>query len=482
MDYNILILVMDSVRARNTSLHNHVNETTPFLSRFASEQATTYTQARAPGVRSITSHASLFTGLHVNEHCITSADRRLRPGSTVFETLQDDGYSTAVFSENVWITDVDIGLKQGFDHIVGPQDVPFPEALNPRKFVAQEGKGAYANFVREALSDQHPIKSLANGVFTKAGYDFARFLPGGFNVSSPGKLYADRLLSWVDNTDTPWAACVNLMDAHLPYRPKPEFNRWGDDSLKKIEDDAPDKWELHAGTAKWWRQKAREAAYDGAICQTDSYVKHIIETLDEYDELEDTLVVITSDHGEGFGERSRVRGTRVAGHNVSMHDVLLHVPLVVKFPGQEDPKVIRELATLAQFPDAALSATRGETAADEFVPDDEVTAISYSLTEDTQLRARALNYCDEIEEFEAISRVVYENTDDGYRKYITCGNKEATVKIRNAQTSYKLSNSGGERVSEVFDNMEDAGVRESAGGMDKVDDATYARLEDLGYV
>jgi arylsulfatase A-like enzyme len=480
MKPNVLLVVMDSVRARNTSLHGHGNRTTPFLEAFA-DRATVYEQARAPGARSITSHASLFTGLEVAEHRITSADHKLHPDTTVFEQLQDEGYETGVFSENVWITDVDIGLKEGFDRVVGPQNVPFPDALNPRKLVAEEGKGQYREFLQAALESETPGRSLLNGVHTKLSFD-AGFLPDMGDSGSPGNLYRDRFFDWIDSLDGPWGACVNLMDAHAPYNPKPEFDEWGDEKLRQIEAESPEKWELHAGTAKWWQRTAREALYDGTIRQVDNYVGDIVNGLAERGILDDTLVVVTSDHGEGFGEWSTIRGTRIAGHNVSTHEVLLHVPLVVKLPGQQEGTRVESPAALTRFPDAVHAALDDRLDTSTFVPDEPVVATTYGLTEDDQLRARASQYCEDLSAFDGVTNVVYEEEAGKLHKYVSWKSKGATLEIRDAQTSYKTADEGQERVDEVFDQVEGAGVRESAGGIEEVDQSTYDRLEDLGYV
>jgi len=482
MEPNILLVVMDSVRARNTSLQGHYNRTTPFLEQFATEKATLYEQARAPGVRSITSHASLFTGLEVAEHRVTSADHKLRPGTTVFEQLQDERYATGVFSENVWITSVDIGLNEGFDRVVGPQAVPFPDATNPRKFVAEQGQGQYSEFLRTAINSHKPVRSILNGVHTKVSFDFDRFLPDVGERVSPGNLYRDRFLDWIDAVNRPWAACVNLMDAHAPYKPKPEFDQWGDEILREIEASSQGKWELHAGTAKWWRRAAREALYDGAIYQTDRYVADIVEGLDERGVLDETLVVVTSDHGEGFGEPSHVRNGRVAGHNVSAHEVVLHVPLVVKLPGQTESARIHSAAALTQFPDAVRAARSGDIDPTVFVPEKPVVATSYGLTEDDQLRDRALRYCDDTSEFDDITHVVYGEENGQLRKFMSRPSRAATVEVRDAQTSYRISERGRDRVRAVFDGIGDAGVREKAGGIEEVDPSTYDRLEELGYV
>lgn len=91
MKPNILLVVMDSVRASNTSLYGHENETTPFLESLA-ESSTVYEQARSSGSWSLPSHTSLFTGYNVAEHGIVEPENRLEEGHTIFETLRDEGY------------------------------------------------------------------------------------------------------------------------------------------------------------------------------------------------------------------------------------------------------------------------------------------------------------------------------------------------------------------------------------------------------
>lgn len=64
---NILVIILDAVRARNCSLYGYHRETTPFLEEFA-DRSIVFTQARAPSVASLPSHASMFTGLHTWEY------------------------------------------------------------------------------------------------------------------------------------------------------------------------------------------------------------------------------------------------------------------------------------------------------------------------------------------------------------------------------------------------------------------------------
>lgn len=482
MSSNVLLVVLDSVRAKNGNLYGHSRETMPFLSRFA-KQATVYEQARSAGARSITGHASLFTGHPVEEHGLTSADKKLRSGSTIFEELQSEGYATGVFSENVWITDVDIGLRNGFDTVVGPQNVPFPDALDARRFVAEEGRGNYGEFLQACLDSDKPFRSFANGAVTKITSDYPWLYP--FDNSPPGDVYLDRFLDWEADQQGPWAACLNLMDAHRPYEPGDEHNLWGDDDLKSIHEHLPNDWELFSRPDAWWRLQAVESLYDGAIRQTDSLLKRLVTTLEQRGELDDTLLVITSDHGEGFGEPSRVRpGIRVAGHNTALHEVILHVPLVVQYPGQTESKRVSRLASLTEFPTAVRDAVDGNDAPESFVTES-AFATSYALLVDEQLRSRAERYQDpdSLEGFTDRLRAVYKDDGDSIRKHITWGDKNAvTIRIRDAQTSYVESEIDTESVDERFEVLSEASLVEAGAGIDAVDEATQQRLEDLGYM
>ena len=117
---NVLLVVLDSVRAANCSLYGAARETTPYLSRLTDE-STVYTQARAPSNWSLPSHVSLFTGLDVHVHRVTVHDR-LRAGHTVFEALAADGYATGLFSENGFLTGRDAGPADPFETTVGVPD------------------------------------------------------------------------------------------------------------------------------------------------------------------------------------------------------------------------------------------------------------------------------------------------------------------------------------------------------------------------
>lgn len=483
MKPNVLLIVLDSVRAGNTSLHGHEHETTPFLETFG-EEATVYEQARSPGTWSLPSHTSMFTGLHVEEHGVTRARHSLRPGHTIFETLRDDhGYETGVFSENTWITDMDVGLKDAFDTVEGARNLPYPDAVDPSNFVLTEGQGNYLSYFKHCLKSEFPFKSLANGIVTKLAWDYPRYLPDSLTASTPAEVYADLFLDWEASHEGPWAACVNFMDGHLPYEPKEEHDGWGGAELRDLQEEMKDQvWEFNGGQRPWWQRKALEGLYDGTIHQMDNQIGRVVKTLDERDELDDTLVVVTSDHGEGFGEPSRVRpGARVAAHGAGIHEALLHVPLVVRAPGQREGQRVSDVASLTQFPQAVRAALNGEWDDDAFVPEGSVVASSHGLEEPMEERAK--KYCGDLWRFNGDARAVYRDQDNFVRKDVTWRDDAASVLVCDAKAASKTDDeSARKRVESTFETIEDLGVRDESEEMGDVDAATQKRLEDLGYV
>jgi arylsulfatase len=478
MEPNVLLVVLDSVRARNTSLHGHDNETTPVLESLA-ERATWYTQARAPAATSLTSHASIFTGLAVPEHGLTTPERVLRPGNTIFEQLRDDGYTTGVFSENTWITDVEAGLNR-FDTVVGPQNVPFPSAMNPRRFVADEGRGQYGAFLREALQSDAPLRSLCNGLAIKGAYDFPALVPDWLKATTTGARYVDELTDWMDDTDGPWAACLNLMDAHIPYEPPADHDRWGGDRARSLQNHIKEqKWEFSGGKRPWWQKRALEGLYDGAIRQADALVGEVVDALEARGELDDTLLVVTADHGEGFGERSLVRpNVRVAEHNVSIHEALLHVPLLVKAPGQTEGERVDDLVSLAAFPTAV---ERARDARDpDFRTDDPVVSTAVGLDEAKQARARP--HVEDLSLYTATTQAVYDRDGDDVVKYVTWRDRARTISVPDTFTSYVREDTDHGRVDDVFGAFGESTLVDAGSGVDEMDETTQRQLEDLGYI
>lgn len=474
-DPNVLLVVLDSVKAANTSLHGHHSETTPFLASFA-DRATHYQECKAPAPKSLTSHASLFTGLAPEEHGLTSRDLTLKPGMTVWADLRADGYETAVFSANPFVTEYPVGLADAFDDVFGrDRTLPYPDAVNPWDFAGNSDQ--YGAFFRAALASDAPVGSLLNGAVLKLNDIF----PSLVDHSSGGVAsdYVDLFAEWHAERTGPWAACINLMDAHTPYEPQSEHDRWSGGDVHAVSADIDQYvWAFQGDQHPWYQLEMLGTLYDGAIRQADAAVEQLVSLLADRDDLDETLVVVTSDHGEGFGERSPLRPTRIAGHGgPKVHEAVLHVPLVVKYPGQTSSRATDAVVSLTDFREAVCAVREGVRDPSAFETPGPVVASATGIRPDGPVAERASQYVDDLSPYFGRARAVYEDMDMGTHKYMTW---EENTAVRTLGGDVTLSASQVRAaVDDAFDDLSPAGV--TTDDHRAVDDAAKQRLKDLGY-
>lgn len=472
---NVLLIVLDSVRARNVGLLGYHRDTTPFLSEYG-ERATVYTQARSPGIHSVASHASLWTGAHVEQHQMKEHEDELQSGTTIWETVKNEGYDTGLFTTNPVVAhSSNLGEVFDFrltDTFVDQKAKPFPDAHSPADVRRREG---VVGNLRQCLADDRPVRSIAN-----SAYHFYKKREKESSDSIDSADLVEGFLSWASDTDGSWAACVNLMNAHLPYTPLPEYDNWGDETLRSLQADLekPPSYEFVQGRP-WWQLKTFENLYDGAVREADEYVRRMITGLDELALHEDTLVVVTSDHGEGFGEVSTVNGrTRLVDHSWGIDEVLTHVPLVVKYPGQSTPETVDDLATLTEFPNIVEAAMDGAASRDSFVPDGPVVVSTDRLREaDGSIFAGS---GETPEDYYGPWRAVYEQSDGHVRKYVQWNDQGSVERIYPVGSPTAVGPEHGAFVKRTFDELAPLDLKRATDG--PISEEVEDRLTELGYL
>lgn len=356
---HIVLVVWDSCRIHDTALGGYTRDTTPFLARLADE-ATEYRQARATAPWTLPSHASMFTGLYPREHGVRGDETRFAlPDRHLASVLSDAGYRTQLHTSNTYLREPEFGFATTFDRVESRSDVPFEAGIDPETFVSRHRIGAYRTFVREVLAHDHPLQSVANGLHAKfretAAYDLLQS-GDSWAADNGGETYVDGVLSALDGGD-PTFAFVNLMETHLPYRPPEKYRRWVDgDGYRSIEQTPP--WRHYDAPAETFR--TLRALYDGSIWHADDITRRLYDGLADRGLLDETLFVVTSDHGELFGEASPGRGVRPFGHQNGVEEELLHVPLVVRRPGGES-RTVDDRTSLAGLYGTMLRAAGVET-------------------------------------------------------------------------------------------------------------------------
>lgn len=471
---NVLLIILDSLRSANAGICGYHRDTTPFLNELASE-AVVFEEARAGAQWSLPSHASLFTGLHVEQHQLYDVDRRIKSGHTVFDTLLARGYATGVFSSNDYITgDVRTGLEDSFETVQGRLDPPFPDALDPMEY------DSTGQFLRDCLGHA-PLRSVLNGALVKLGWDapevvpdrLLRFTCAGYPHDD---VYADLFLDWVRHRDQPWAACLNLMGTHHPYRAN-NGDPWFSRRASALQEQFRSRWEFYCGHRPWSELEATTDLYDCVIRNADALVERVINTLRAMNEYENTMAVITADHGDGFGERSQLYpDIRIAGHKIGAHEALLHVPLIVKYPGQSSSRRVKKISSLSNFTDAVLSVLDGTPEPGSAFPVERF-ALASTHGVNTIAASGCREYCVEsqLDTLDRSIRVAYEQQDGSIIKELSDGNRSVKVNL----DSGKSTESDGSLVSSAFENIKSADVVVEE--EQSIDEATKSHLEELGY-
>jgi len=443
--------------------------TTPNLTELA-ENATFFEQARAPGIHSIASHASIFSGYHVREHKIFEHEAKMDKTASVWPELAEKyNYSTGIFTPNAVVTRAS-NLGDHFQYKYGPQRYTHPqEGLTPKDF---EEEFSVKEYILESLTSQKPIQSLINGF---------RFELRSNDSHDPeaerAEVYLSEFFNWNKQQAGPWAACINLMDAHYPYVSQPEFRLYDDEKLRELSnyfEGAMSNQVLSDGG--WWALAALENLYDECIKQVDAAIKSLIDELKRRGQYDDTLIIVTSDHGEAFGENSQVSpSVRLCDHSWGIHEVQTHIPLVVKYPNQDDHIWIGEPASLTEFPNVVRKLLSGEDKP-LFVPNSEkVLSSTYRVPEPGDILP------DNVEKSDYIGpwRATYEEGESGIIKQTTHGDDGATIRVNTAKDWCVKSRTYPSEIDSIFKDLSDAKVKT---GTKDVNADIEENLEALGYM
>lgn len=484
MPPNILLVVLDSVRAQNTSLHGYTRDTTPFISEFGDGEIV-YNQARAPSVASLPSHVSIFTGLHTEEHGFGNDDHRrykLAKNTTIWEKLKNKyKYNTGVFSTNPYLTVAPVGIKSKFDTVVSSPQPPYENALDPRDYHDSNDGIDIRKWIIDLISSGKPIRSILNGVSIKRNAENKQNrLPSRFQpIELP-----TAFLNWIDNIDNqPWASCVNLMDAHTPYAPSVDYDKWSSKNNWVFQNEIEHfRWQFTGGEYDIKNLERLENLYDGAILEADDKVKSIVTGLKNRNILDNTLVIITSDHGEGFGEKSNIRPNQYAvGHTVGIHESQLHVPLVVHLPKNINinSKKINELASLTEFPSVVTSVIKGKDHPEkEFITKKGPIASQPAIGKED--RDLAKSYGTDIDGVSGRMRAAYQKESDNIYKYISWENHYKKINIKKDEVVSDGESEAKMKIIDEFNNMDIKDVKIEK--FTEIDEATEDRLSELGYI
>jgi arylsulfatase A-like enzyme len=274
---SVVLVVIDTLGASAVSFYGEVEGTTPTLDGLAAS-GVAYLRASAPAPWTVPSHASLLSGLEVDQHRVGMRDRLLLPEEvvTLAERLQAAGYQTAAFSENMLVSD-SFAMLQGFEH-------------------------------RRATRVIKKSDELPANVFWEVSL-------------------LEEIRAWLAERrrGPPFFLFVNIFDPHAPYSIR-ERNPWvpATASAAEVSRRAQYPEELLCDSLPSPGEIAiQRGLYLGDVAAADAKLSSILDAVRRHGGAERLLTIVTSDHGELFGDR------RLLGHEFSLRSGVLRVPLIV---------------------------------------------------------------------------------------------------------------------------------------------------------
>lgn len=283
---NVLLIVLDTARGDRFSCMGYKRNTSPNIDRIFAE-GTIFENAYSTACWTLPSHASLFTGLYPTQAGATSETLQLPAfNETLAQTLQKAKYKTAAFVCNSWISE-ERGFASGFD-------------------------------------EYHEMWRKSEWTGTAAAVPIAELAA------------TEKILAWLNHRQTntsPFFMFVNLNCVHLPYAPPDPFlskflaGKYDNEDIEKAAS-VRSMWTYLAGKLKLGEKdfQIMSDLYDGEVAFADYCVGRIVKQVEKLQILDDTIVILTSDHGENLGEHGRI------DHHICMYETTLHIPLMIRYP------------------------------------------------------------------------------------------------------------------------------------------------------
>jgi arylsulfatase A-like enzyme len=283
------------------------------LKRFA-QDAILYRNAFSSGDMTLLTHASLFTGLYSLRHgahykrglpmaCAPLDASR----ETLAEILSNQGYDTAGIVANTAFLSDAFGMAQGFS------------------FYDQRAASPTLGRVTREYSLRYFVREFLIRFSIPREYDQVTRRAEDVNATVFNQL--DRL----KQGNRPFFLFVNYMDAHTPYVPPPPYDTKFPGKIEGYNaahyDELTDKVMLHGMPVPEAERRHLLSQYDGGIAYIDEHLGKLFDRLRQSGLYDNSLIVVTSDHGEAFGERNQLEHW-----GISVYNNLVHVPWIVRYP------------------------------------------------------------------------------------------------------------------------------------------------------
>ncbi|MFC7057725.1 sulfatase-like hydrolase/transferase [Halovenus salina] len=370
---NILFVVWDACR------YDYAVEHASFLNKLRSSNIW-FEHAVAPSTWSPPSHASIFSGKLPHKHGTYRFTDSI--DTPLVSELSREGYTTYGVSANGFASQR-TGFDEDFDHFryTGGRDL-FLNGMdvsgNAQRILNNEGsshKEALLDVLRRVPTGDNPLKSLANLSAVAAGEIAAKLEPlsrlphpvfaptSDYSYSPETNTRAIKSMLASHDNDEPFFLFTNYMDTHRCYKPPEALQRkhigrsLSYSELVRLNEEVAATWPFAEQVERSELDESDvedvRGLYAGEVETVDGHLQRLYHTLETEGLLEDTIVVVTADHGENLGETDEM-GRRRMGHEASVSEAVLRVPLVIAHP-QLEARTVSQTVSLKKLYELFLS-------------------------------------------------------------------------------------------------------------------------------
>lgn len=293
---NVLLIILDTVRSQSLSLYGYEIPTTPFLEELAT-RSVVFEEAYSTAPWTTPSHASLFTGQYPSQQSSSWVSPLADSEVTIAEVLRSRGYATGGFTANLGATRYESGLAQGFIRYEDLKTTSPKEIAQTTTITQSDNILQFWDSWRRGRGIRLSVKVFLNSTFAPNWTELTHDLKSAEEVTTSS-------LAWLESIGTkrPFFVFLNYFDAHSPYRPpEPYYSMFNKPPLTLDR-------------------------YNGGIRYIDDQLKRLMSGLESRGDLSNTIIIISSDHGEQFGEHG------LRAHGNSLYRQVIRVPLLVSYP------------------------------------------------------------------------------------------------------------------------------------------------------
>jgi arylsulfatase A-like enzyme len=344
---NIILLLFDTLSALHLQIHGYQRKTTPNLAHFA-ERATVYHSHYSPGNFTTSGTASLVTGVYPWKHRGTHIrgtvlDRYAT--RNLFKLFSDSQYTCFAFSHNMLVNILLSQFADRIDHLPMPTEVAIADRNITDYLLAKDYRAAIQSeesFLKSPGGDSNSlffslITWLIRAITTKKINQslvekFPRGVPQNHDIFYLLEDTFDWLLPQLKSLQNPYLAYLHLMPPHAPYNTRVEFIDTFKDDWTPIE--KPE--HVFTKNEPFFYLNILRGMYDEYLSYVDAEFGRFYEMLSQSNMLENTWLIVTSDHGEMF-ERG------ISYHNTeTLYESIIRIPLLISQPGQVSRQDIYE--------------------------------------------------------------------------------------------------------------------------------------------